>query len=81
MLRATAKSSHGLLHFLGMVPLYLIVTRSFGVPFWLYLLIPAYFGLALITIRTYAEHRWTENAGGPHDHRRALSAGPSLPQQ
>ncbi len=53
-----------LLHFLGMVPVYLIVTRLFHMPFWLYVLVPAYFGLSLITIRTYAEHRWSETPEG-----------------
>jgi fatty acid desaturase len=52
------------LHFAGMVPVYLMVTRVFHMPFWLYLLVPAYFGLALITIRTYAEHRWSETPDG-----------------
>ena len=52
------------LHLIGMIPLYLIVTRVFGVPFWLYVLMPAYFGLALITIRTYAEHRWSQSPEG-----------------
>lgn len=53
-----------LLHFIGMVPVYLVVTRVFHMPFWLYVLVPAYFGLALITIRTYAEHRWSETPEG-----------------
>ncbi len=53
-----------LLHFLGMIPVYLVVTRVFHMPFWLYLIVPAYFGLALITIRTFAEHRWTETPDG-----------------
>ena len=53
-----------LLHLTGMVPLYLIVTRLFHMPFWLYVLVPAYFGLSLITIRTYAEHRWSETPEG-----------------
>jgi fatty acid desaturase len=53
-----------LLHFLGMVPVYFIVTGVFLMPFWLYVLIPAYFGLSLITIRTYAEHRWSETPDG-----------------
>jgi fatty acid desaturase len=52
------------LHFLGMLPVYLVVTTLFGMPFWLYLLVPAYFGLALITVRTYAEHRWSESLEG-----------------
>ena len=53
-----------LLHFLGMAPVYLIVTRLFHMPFWLYVVVPAYFGLSLITIRTYAEHRWSETPEG-----------------
>jgi fatty acid desaturase len=52
------------LHVIGTIPVYLIVTRIFQMPFWLYVLIPAYFGLALITIRTYAEHRWSETPEG-----------------
>jgi fatty acid desaturase len=53
-----------LLHFIGMIPVYLMVTRVFHMPFWLYVVVPAYFGLALITIRTYAEHRWSETPEG-----------------
>jgi fatty acid desaturase len=53
-----------LMHLMGAVPVYLIVTRLFHMPFWLYVLIPAYFGLSLITIRTYAEHRWSETPEG-----------------
>jgi fatty acid desaturase len=53
-----------LLHFIGMIPVYLTVTRIFHMPFWLYVLVPAYFGLSLITIRTYAEHRWSETPEG-----------------
>jgi fatty acid desaturase len=52
------------LHVIGMIPVYLIVTRVFHMPFWLYVMVPAYFGLALITIRTYAEHRWSETPEG-----------------
>jgi fatty acid desaturase len=53
-----------LLHFIGMIPVYLVVTLLFQMPFWLYVMVPAYFGLSLITIRTYAEHRWSETPEG-----------------
>ena len=51
-------------HRVGMVPLFVIVQYGFGIPFWLYALVPAYFGLSIIGVRTYCEHQWFENPNG-----------------
>ncbi|MBB2203205.1 fatty acid desaturase [Gluconacetobacter tumulisoli] len=48
------------IHALSLVPVVWVVTRVFGMPFWLYLFGPAYAGTALIGIRSYCEHRWAE---------------------
>lgn len=53
-----------LFHFIGMVPLLLIVHFGFGIPIWLYTIIPAYVGLSIIGVRTYCEHQWFENPDG-----------------
>ena len=51
-------------HFIGMAPLFVIVQYGFGIPFWLYALVPAYLGLSIIGVRTYCEHRWFEDPNG-----------------
>jgi fatty acid desaturase len=51
-------------HLAGLVAVFVLVQLLFGIPFWLYALTSAYFGLALITIRTFAEHRWQEAVDG-----------------
>jgi fatty acid desaturase len=53
-----------LLHIVGLIPVYLIVELGFGIPFWLYALVPVYMGLAVIGIRTYCEHQWFESPDG-----------------
>jgi fatty acid desaturase len=53
-----------LLHFVGMIPVFLIVQIGFGLPFWLYALVPAYIGLSIIGVRTYCEHQWFEDPDG-----------------
>ncbi len=52
-----------IVHLCGVAVLYFIV-RGAGIPFWLYAITVAYFGLSLIAIRTYAEHQWSERADG-----------------
>ncbi|HEY0121390.1 MAG TPA: fatty acid desaturase [Rhizobium sp.] len=51
-------------HIAGLVPIALIVQLLFGVPFWLYAITGGYLGLALIAIRSYCEHQWSESPEG-----------------
>ena len=37
---------------------------GFGIPLWLYVLVPVWLGQALISIRTFAEHQWSERPEG-----------------
>lgn len=52
------------LHAAGLIVVIAVVTLGFGMPFWLYLLVPAWFGQSLIAIRTFAEHQWSERPDG-----------------
>ena len=52
-----------MLHGLGLLPV-LAALSLFGIPLWLYLLGVAWPALALISIRTFAEHRWHETPEG-----------------
>lgn len=47
-------------HGIGVAFVVWIVTSLFGVPIWLYLLVPAWAGHGIIAIRTYAEHQWSD---------------------
>lgn len=51
------------LHMIGLLPVVALVW-SFGIPLWLYLVAVVWPALALISIRTYAEHRWHDAAEG-----------------
>ncbi|TGQ54239.1 fatty acid desaturase [Mesorhizobium sp. M1C.F.Ca.ET.193.01.1.1] len=53
-----------LLHALGIAVAVSIVTLGFGIPLWLYVLVPVWVGQSLISIRTYAEHQWSEHPEG-----------------
>lgn len=53
-----------LLHALGLAVVLPVVKFGFGMPLWLYVLVPAWFGQSLIAIRTFAEHQWSENPEG-----------------
>lgn len=53
-----------LLHAIGLAVVVPIVTFGFGIPLWLYILVPVWFGQSLISIRTYAEHQWSEHPEG-----------------
>ncbi|KQZ13852.1 fatty acid desaturase [Mesorhizobium sp. Root554] len=53
-----------LLHLVGLAVVLLVVQFGFGIPLWLYLLVPVWFGQSLIAIRTFAEHQWSENPEG-----------------
>ena len=37
---------------------------GFGMPLWLYILVPVWIGQSLISIRTFAEHQWSEHPEG-----------------
>lgn len=51
-------------HLAGMALVLAMVHYVFGIPVALYAATSAYFGLSLITIRTFAEHQWAEQADG-----------------
>lgn len=53
-----------LLHAIGMVPVIVLVSLAFGMPFWLYALTAVWIGHSFISIRTYAEHQWAERPEG-----------------
>ncbi|TPJ80099.1 fatty acid desaturase [Mesorhizobium sp. B2-6-2] len=53
-----------LLHAVGLAVVTPIVTFGFGIPLWLYILVPVWLGQSLISIRTYAEHQWSEHPEG-----------------
>jgi len=51
-------------HFAGLAIVVPIIVFGFGMPLWLYILVPAWFGQSLISIRTFAEHQWSERPEG-----------------
>ena len=51
-------------HLIGVVIVAAILHSVFGIPLWLYLLVPCWLGQSLIAIRTYAEHQWHETPEG-----------------
>ncbi|QPC95207.1 fatty acid desaturase [Mesorhizobium sp. INR15] len=53
-----------LLHAIGLAIVLPIVQFGFGIPVWLYVLVPVWLGQSLISIRTYAEHQWSEHPEG-----------------
>jgi fatty acid desaturase len=52
------------IHVAGLVPTVLIIEFAFGIPIWLYALTSAYLGIALIAVRSFCEHQWSERADG-----------------
>lgn len=52
------------LHAAGIAVVLPIIAYGFGMPVWLYLLVPAWFGQSLISVRTFAEHQWSERPDG-----------------
>lgn len=50
-----------LLHLLGLVAVLTMIQFGFGMPLWLYVLVPVWLGQSLISIRTFAEHQWSEH--------------------
>lgn len=52
------------LHLAGLALAAPIIVYGFGIPLWLYALVPAWMGLGLISIRTFAEHQWSDRPEG-----------------
>ncbi|WP_202334380.1 fatty acid desaturase [Mesorhizobium sp. L-8-3] len=53
-----------LLHCVGLALVVPVIVFGFGIPLWLYVLVPVWIGQSLISIRTYAEHQWSEHPEG-----------------
>ncbi|WP_378950409.1 fatty acid desaturase [Mesorhizobium sp. ANAO-SY3R2] len=53
-----------ILHGAGLLIVLPLVHFGFGLPLWLYVLGPVWFGQSLIAIRTFAEHQWSEHPEG-----------------
>jgi fatty acid desaturase len=52
------------LHGAGLLVVLPLVTFVFEIPLWLYVLVPVWLGQALISVRTFAEHQWSERPDG-----------------
>ena len=53
-----------ILHAAGLAIVVPAVIYGFGIPFWLYVLVPVWLGQSMIAIRTFAEHQWDEAPEG-----------------
>lgn len=53
-----------LLHGLGLAIVLPVIHYGFGIPLWLYVIGPVWVGQSLISVRTYAEHQWSERPDG-----------------
>lgn len=53
-----------LLHGAGLAVVLPVVAYGFGIPVWLYILGPVWLGQSLISVRTFAEHQWSERPDG-----------------
>src|SRR5690606_17248062 len=53
-----------LLHLIGLAMVLPAIVYGFGMPLWLYVLVPAWLGQSLISVRTFAEHQWSERPDG-----------------
>lgn len=52
------------LHLAGLALVLPVIAYGFGIPLWLYVLVPAWLGQSMIAIRTFAEHQWDEAPEG-----------------
>jgi fatty acid desaturase len=52
------------LHAVGLLLVLPLIAFVFQIPLWLYVLVPVWFGQALISVRTFAEHQWSERPDG-----------------
>jgi fatty acid desaturase len=53
-----------LLHAAGLAIVLPVIHFAFAMPVWLYVLVPVWLGQAIISVRTYAEHQWSERPDG-----------------
>jgi fatty acid desaturase len=53
-----------LAHLAGLVVVVPVIVYGFQIPLWLYVLVPTWLGHSLISIRTFAEHQWSEHPDG-----------------
>jgi fatty acid desaturase len=53
-----------LLHAAGLAVVLPVVHVAFAMPLWLYVLVPVWLGQSIISVRTYAEHQWSERPDG-----------------
>lgn len=53
-----------MLHLAGLVVIVPVVAYAFAIPLWLYLLVPVWLGQSIISLRTFAEHQWSERPDG-----------------
>jgi fatty acid desaturase len=51
-------------HLIGLAVVLPLVQFGFGLPLWLYVLVPVWLGQSFIAIRTFAEHQWSERPDG-----------------
>ncbi|EKF19666.1 fatty acid desaturase [Nitratireductor pacificus] len=51
-------------HVAGLAVVLPLVAYGFSMPLWLYVLVPAWLGQSLISVRTFAEHQWSERPDG-----------------
>jgi fatty acid desaturase len=51
-------------HALGLAVVLPVIHFGFGLPLWLYVLVPVWLGQSFIAIRTFAEHQWSERPDG-----------------
>jgi len=52
------------LHAAATVPVVLAVTQVFGIPLWAYVIFVVWTSLGLVSVRTFAEHRWFDTVEG-----------------
>jgi len=53
-----------LLHAIGLAVVLPVIVFGFDIPLWLYILVPTWIGQSIISIRTFAEHQWSEHPEG-----------------
>lgn len=53
-----------LCHGVGLAVALPVIAFVFGMPIWLYVLGPVWLGQSLISVRTFAEHQWSERPDG-----------------
>jgi fatty acid desaturase len=51
-------------HVIGLAIVLPVIQFGFGLPLWLYVLVPVWLGQSFIAIRTFAEHQWSERPDG-----------------